>query len=743
MNPGEPKEKITEKKPETNPSEINPLELKDFSALRDRLGLLIKQISGRPDVKVVSEVSPMEAMQIQQLGQDPKKTWFQREYVDPKTGEKGMLVRIPEQILEAHEDIAKGKAAHEAGHVAITRFGRFVPDKVMQELGFHQLIAAAEERPTDQVVRDRYPGAGICVDTFRTTEAKRAMLVEKKQGKLGYLPKSIQFDNLLVYGRHFENLPDYDPEALEAYEKTKADMESLERALPEDGASEKKIEAAAKDRYRILYKKVWPESKKLVAKDIETEKLRKMLNEALKDKDEKEDNDRSEEQKALKEALDNLDEEFKKELESAIEEARREAGQSREESKETLEKEEAVKSAAKDGITPEGKPGGETEEDAPMKDEEDVPIAMDKLSQKLIEILKKIFDKLPQGLKELLHQEAIAELQRIEDEIVREFSGKIDGNRAETHLQYEERLEKENQGAKRRLEIEKIKEEMREIESREAAVSINKDEYEIRYQEIRNLDEKLYRELEEIFTPNIKRQTKLKSSGSKINLPAIFKWEASRGAGSKGSDNKVFETVHLPEKKDYVFTILNDLSGSMIFGGKIEQDFKAKILFAEVLNRLGVRYELLGFNRQVFNFKSFNEELTDIARKRLCGMIAEVRNDIRNADGLALLQASKNLEQVPGKEKFLIVISDGLPTISHKTDPERDLHDAVGHVLKNTNQKLIGLGLGGGTEHVSKFYPTSLPNIKVEELVERIGELLKDMIVNPEKYAYNKERQSA
>ena len=66
-----------------------------------------------------------------------------------------------------------------------------------------------------------------------------------------------------------------------------------------------------------------------------------------------------------------------------------------------------------------------------------------------------------------------------------------------------------------------------------------------------------------------------------------------------------------------------------------------------------------------------------------------------------------------------------------------EAHAAVADVLRNTDQKLIGVGIGPNTEFVKMFFPTSL-NVGVEELVEVLGNLLEDMIMNPDKYRYGK-----
>ena len=195
----------------------------------------------------------------------------------------------------------------------------------------------------------------------------------------------------------------------------------------------------------------------------------------------------------------------------------------------------------------------------------------------------------------------------------------------------------------------------------------------------------------------------------------------------------------MPEKKDYVFTLLVDLSGSMN-GEKITETFKAVVLLSEVLNRLGMKFQVLGFQDEVINFKDFNKEFSDDGRNRMSGMLAEVSNQnpgghnksSYNDDGPCLLEASSDLEKQSGKKKFLIVFSDGQP--SGRRSNAEDLHKAVSLILEKTDQKLVALGLGRGTEHVKNFYPNSIPDITVSKLPEVLGGLLEDIIRNPGRY---------
>ncbi len=692
---GEDAEIVPADKPEEKkePEDTNA-EKKENENIHERLGLIIRSISNNMDLEVTTDVDPRTLMEMASQGQDAHKKWYRLSKYDPKTKEfLGEFVHIPREILE-NEEVAKGKAAHEAGHVVITRQGEIVPDKVMQELGFHSIIAAAEERPTDQVVRDRYPGAGEWVDSARKDSLKEGEEMCEKMGKnLASIPKFAQLSSLIVYAPQYEELPAHiDPEVSELYKKIQKDVEAVEHALPHENASEEEIVEKAKERYRIIYKKIWPEAKKLVEDDKKNEALKQMVKDGLASSTESKLN-----------ALDNLSDDQKKELlESII---------------------EIKKSDGKDA-----------------KDTMDVPL--DALSEELLQALEKIFLSLPRDKQVEIVKKAIRSLEDIEDSLVKEYAGKISDDSSETHEEHREKKELKDEEEKSKK---KSEEELKKIDKDIEKLESTKDIYEQTYQEVQEYDEELYRRLEDVFRPNVKRKTKLTSTGAHINLPAVYRWEAQRGGGAPAIDNKIFETAFHPEKKDYAVTLLIDLSGSMR-GERIKETFKAVVLLTEVLNRLGVRNEILGFQDELISFKKFEENLNDDIRKKISGMHGEVMDNnlgghnksSYNDDGPCLSEASESLAQESAKEKFLLSFSDG--EVAGRKSDEGDLVLAVKKILKTTDQKLVGLGLGSGTEHVKKYFPTSLPNIDIKKLVEALGGLLEDMINNPQHYSYGEKK---
>ncbi|MEK7653796.1 MAG: VWA domain-containing protein [Patescibacteria group bacterium] len=686
-------------------------------ALRDQLEALIKTIAKRPHLKVVTELTPQELFREMAEGRDPSRAWFWQQTKDQKTGkiieEK---IHLPEEMMTRSENFIRGVAAHEAGHSVITRWPDIVPPEVLQQPGFNGMMTALEERPTDQVVRDRYPGAGEWLDEARREMFAEGEVAAKASKNLGYFPKFLQLCDLLVYEPHTQGKNEHlDPEVLKIYEKIRGPVENYEHTLPVEGSNEGEILEKTKERYKIAYRKIWPEIKEMVEQDQGSEELREMVNQHQQ------------------EILEDLQEQLREELQEAIDQAMEAMA------KEAVEEKEKEKSGkgSKGGEDQSGKEGEKSEEgeegEPEVAEPQSMPLPMDQLSSELTKALKKSFDKLSKEQKEALREKAKKNLEKLEDDLVNDFSGKISENPPETHERYDKRLETEKKEEKspeeRREEKERqerIEKEMKEAEKRMQELKGKKSHYEDVYQQIKDLDEVLYRRLEEVFSPNVKSEVKLRSSGAKLNLPAVFRWEAEKAVGQP-SKVKIFESVTMPEPKDYAVMVLVDLSVSMR-GEKMEETFKTTVLLSEVMNRLGIQNGVFGFSNNVMEFKHINEKLTDKVRAKI-GDMHVLGNTFM---GEALMAAAGELDSVSSREKFLLILTDGGPS-----DPG-ETNEAVNYILNQTDQKLIALGLGRGTAMVKDYFPVAMPNLTVKDLSETLGNLLEDLILHPDQYKSGK-----
>ena len=173
-------------------------------------------------------------------------------------------------------------------------------------------------------------------------------------------------------------------------------------------------------------------------------------------------------------------------------------------------------------------------------------------------------------------------------------------------------------------------------------------------------------------------------------------------------------------------------------GLKIDMDFKAKIVLAEVLNKLSIKCEILGFNDRIYEYQKFEQPMSNDIRENMGGMIDEVSDYTGgrasyNDDGWALTQASERLAKIKANQKFLIVLSDGEPVDSPQhSGSEYDLSAVVEKITKNTDQKLIGLGIL--TNSVSDYYPNYIEDVGLEEMIGKLADLIRDVVVNYDKF---------
>ncbi|MGB9681208.1 MAG: cobaltochelatase CobT-related protein, partial [Minisyncoccia bacterium] len=383
---------------------------------------------------------------------------------------------------------------------------------------------------------------------------------------------------------------------------------------------------------------------------------------------------------------------------------------------------------------------------------EEMPYPEDKLSEKTKQELDKLFQRLPKQKQKDLKEKAKRQLEDFEDVVNKEMGGKLNEDKPESHweIREKEKKERKTEEEKRKTEEEKRKteEEKRELEKKlEQMRRERMTEYDKVYEEVADIINSLYVRLKKFFLPE--RHPKWRKnypSGSRLDLDKAMQAEAD-----PRYLEKIWERKTIPHKFDYRFSILVDLSGSMQ-GEKIEETFKGVVVLAEVLEKLGIQYEILGFQDTIIPYKGFRERLD----KRLRDNLSIAKNEPSdkgvhnqaawNSDGYCLKQAYERLEQNKGKNNFLIVLSDGLPAPdSEHSGPEYELSEVVKKILQERNIKLIGIGLGPDTEYVKDYYPHGFANMPMrvteqerrqgqKDFAEAFAELLEDIIKHPEKY---------
>lgn len=685
--------------------------------LHGRLTTLIRNISGKSDIEVTHTLSRPLRLQLLSSGQDPDKQWMRVVEFDEKTKKPTReYIYVPSKIVEVNERVALGKAAHEASHAAISRAEEFIEEMPNDLVGFEALESSLEERPTDQYVRETYPGAGRWVDEARYDGIRELMASKESVASLNAAPLFAQLSSLIVYAptcpaEFVETL--YDAEVVKIYNQIKSNVEKVESTLPLESDDERSRISYARERVRIAQKEIYPLVESLLKQDKQDAEQQELLEQLQSDPN---FSVPPELQDLIEQILNDLAEHISREQSSG-------------DSKSEPRKQAEITEDDVSGDPSQDESSDIETTDTPTDTGEDnstEPVSIRDLPKALRDKLAELLKNISAEKREEIEQLAKEKLQLVEKKIVEE-----------ARSAFEEEVQtfkpEEIDMSKMRSVMETAEKQMQE---RLAARAERTTRFDQVYHEIREQEQELYRSLEEVFYPNVKSKVLLNTAGSTINIPALYRYESTKEANPTGADMRIFERRSTPETKDYALTLLIDLSGSMQNGGKINEAFKATVMLAETLNRIGIKHEIIGFQDELIIFKNADETLNDEIRDRISGAELEVRGSNKgghnrpdyNDDGPCLQAASDRLEKLPQREKFLVVISDGRPEGRWST--EADLVQAVAQIKNQTQQHLVALGLGSGTEHVQTYYPEAIANIPASELADELSKLIIKLMNN-------------
>ena len=95
---------------------------------------------------------------------------------------------------------------------------------------------------------------------------------------------------------------------------------------------------------------------------------------------------------------------------------------------------------------------------------------------------------------------------------------------------------------------------------------------------------------------------------------------------------------------------------------------------------------------------------------------------------MAVRIAAERLGKQRAKEKYLFVLTDGASGLGSY------LERIVQQIREDGAIKLIGLGIGPGTDFVEHYYPNSYPNVDVVLLPRVITRLIREVIADYSKF---------
>lgn len=181
------------------------------------------------------------------------------------------------------------------------------------------------------------------------------------------------------------------------------------------------------------------------------------------------------------------------------------------------------------------------------------------------------------------------------------------------------------------------------------------------------------------------------------------------------SDKRIFEKKKMGKDLDIGFTLLVDLSGSMDKNQRINKARVSTIILAEVLNKVGVPFEIIGFSEEFYGecrvmshiYRDFSETHT---RNYALANMQPLQN---NRDGYSIRFAGERLAQREFKQSILIVISDGEPYAEEYNGylAIKDVKEVVNKLEKKYHEKVIAFNLSNLSNDVYRKMYSRVVNV--------------------------------
>ncbi|RMG39697.1 MAG: VWA domain-containing protein [Candidatus Dadabacteria bacterium] len=620
---------------------------------------------------------------------------------------ENLIKADPLDILNKPLDFLRFVAAHEGAHRRISNLF-LIPESEWRQPGYSFMTNAIEDPRANNFVLEGYPRFQSSMELI----ADAAADLQKRTNQtalstVGFVPRFLtagfeymhQWRQIKQSGA-FKVPADLDYAIKDVLAKTlDAANDSwqhypLREELQHDSALSELYAAAS---YQINAERIWPEFKKLIELDAKDGALEELL------KDFQGESGSQGENGIPQNLKDNLSEQELKELL------------------------EALMNAGSTSSSAESSP---------------VSIPLASLSEELLEKLNEYFESLPDEKKQELIERALKSLADLEETVNQDLekmyaeagesnkgepaSGTTGGSSVSNGWAQDNRHGSSHSEHRNNIE---------EEEKLKRNYDSNSKRYRHALKRMKRQISHLERNLKRIFKDRKNRKwTNDNRRGKSVHIGTRIK-EIAKGIIPLNS--RAWRKRNAPLERDYAISIAVDLSGSMSVGNKIKETFQALVAVLEPLNKLKIKTEVTGFNRKLHRYKKFSDKLNAKLRAKLGGMVKEVKsnNGSNTNDGLAIVEASKALERTKVKRKILIIITDGQ---SNPSGPYMAEYYRVGNVLarikKNTDQIVVALGIGKGTEYVEKQYPNGKGAINIKDLAKELSKLLEDLIRDDRKF---------
>lgn len=232
--------------------------------------------------------------------------------------------------------------------------------------------------------------------------------------------------------------------------------------------------------------------------------------------------------------------------------------------------------------------------------------------------------------------------------------------------------------------------------------------------------------------------------------------DSKRLVGAFQGEQNVFKIKRDDSDLDTAVAVCVDLSGSMN-GGKAYQAFMSAIVLSELLSKIGVPFEITGFDStdetipygvksgmyddggrkygrcdalRIHEFKRFGDRFFD-ARQYMYRMATLDGAAHGNCDGESIMIAANRLMKRPEKRKIMFVLSDGHPACYGDYVKQYQHLKDVTKLIEKQGVDLVGIGICDSA--VKEFYSKYIVLNSANNLPATILGLLKDKLLPSDK----------
>lgn len=195
------------------------------------------------------------------------------------------------------------------------------------------------------------------------------------------------------------------------------------------------------------------------------------------------------------------------------------------------------------------------------------------------------------------------------------------------------------------------------------------------------------------------------------------KLDAKRVYKLLATDNiRIFKKKIEIGRKDYAMTIVADMSGSM-YGQNGQYAMEGTIVMAEVLEKLGFPYEIIGYNGSTFMFKRFDQ----VFNRALIPAIARPNGDNNEVKVVKVMDKHFSAyDPAAVRKKSVFFITDGGSANAAATKR------AVTDLEAKHNAVVYGIGIGGmDKRELDENYNKTLHVSKVQDLPNELVALMR------------------